>query len=281
MHRSAAMTRKPQIALFQQIARSRTNRGKRPLPCVVKTPLGHIFQAAEVIGKSLAEIKSLAVDVDTCRPPVSALKPQISLGRQARRLIKSDRHAHLPFVLMNPSGHILRANEVLGRSAAEINALARQLDAFRSGGGPSKPFPLAELGEAREIRNGQGSWEVVLGVGAAKLEAAGIDLAYLLGRNAWAIKNDHGMLTNIDREEAEKVVESLNRELGLGVTLPDERAGELVSVKFANELLARGIFWFHSQAGRRVVGNAFIRGVDPLAHMPWGGLLVVRSAYRA
>lgn len=284
---------KPQITLRVQLARNISNRGKRG-SCVVLTPFGHRLKAIQVVGKTLAEIKRAAIEVDAQRQSRSLDSiPQLSIRRQLVR-VPANGNKRYPLKLVTPEGYALRAEEVLEKPLAAIEALSARVNVLRSLTTEEvlwTPLPAVErlnarvkgmkllslenFGEVVEVVAGQQIWEVVIAQ-VDKLEAQGMKLKELVNRNIWALKNDNGMLVNISKKEAERVVAGINNKFGLSLDLLDEEMSEIVSRKFTNELSAKGIFWFYYQAGEKIVVNGLIRGMDPSSHAQWGGLLLGR-----
>lgn len=269
------------------------------MPLYWFTPYGNRLKAVQVIGKALGEIRGAAFALDTRKKTRDFnFIPDISIRRQLLRIPlkkKPNQRNCLTLDLVTSMGYGLRAEEILGKPLSAIEALSARVNARRSleteeilwTPQPAqealasrikgwKDLSLSDFGKVVEIVKGWPAWEIILGLEVSKLQAQGIDLEEALSRNAWALESEHGILANIDGQEAERVVSVINKKFGLGVGLLDEKMSEIVSREFTNQLLARGIFWFHEQGGERIVGNAFIRGIDPRAYPQWGGLLVGR-----
>jgi len=289
---STGLTR-PQITLREQLARKIVNRGKR-VPCRVSTPLGNPFKAVQVIGKSLAEIKRAAIEIDVQKGShqLSSI-PELSIRRQLIR-VPSNAERRLPYCIMTGEGNLLRVVEALEQPLSAIEALSARVNALRSlkteeilwtplprieklnSRVKGFSFPLENLGKTVAEEIGQTTWEIVIGIEVAKLEEQEIKLEEIVGRSLWAITNRNGVLTNINMGEARAVVDAINEKFGLGVDLLDEKISEIVSKKFVHQLLGHGIFWYHDAKGQRVVSNVFVRGIDPVAHPQLGGLLMGR-----
>ena len=285
---------RPQITLREQLARNIANRGKE-VPCRVFTPLGNPFKAVQVIGRSLAEIRQIAVEIDLKRSSSSSFHlPDLCIRRQGVR-VKANRGKQLPYNLVTYEGNALRVDEVLAQPLSAIEALSARVNALRALKTKEilwTPLPamerladrirgieslsLADLGKAVEVAVGRTTWEVLIGIEVARLEKEGIKLEEVIGRSLWAVTNEKGMLVNIDEKEARAVVDSINQKFGLGVELANEEVSEAVSDRFFHQLLTWGIFWYHDGAGQKVVKNVYIRGIDPKAHPQFGGLLIGR-----